>query len=220
MSAAHRAARVAIVEDEALLLGLLTRLVGAQPGLEVVATAQGQREALDTIPAGVDVAVLDIELLDGNGIVLGRALQARDPHVRILLLSSHNVLGLVRSVSADAPTPWSYLSKRSSTEPGLLVRTIAAVAHGRVVVDPALVRRSVPVDDSPLSRLTAAQFRVLQLVAEGYGNGAVAEDLGITPKAVEAQLTGIYRLLDLPAGANNRVAAVLAFLQQTVRPGA
>ncbi len=219
MTTRTRGARVAIVEDEALLLGLLTRLVGAQPGFEVVATAQGQREALDAIPDGVDVAVLDIELLDGNGIVLGRALQARDPRVKVLLLSSHNMIGLVRSVSSEAPTPWSYLSKRSSTEPGLLVRAIAAVAQGQVVVDPVLVRRSVPVHDSPLSRLTAAQFRVLQLVAQGHANGAVAEDLGITPKAVEAQLTGIYRQLDLPPRANNRVAAVLAFLQQTVRPG-
>jgi DNA-binding NarL/FixJ family response regulator len=212
--------RVAVVEDEAMLRGLLLALLNAQRGLEVVVDAGGQREALDAIePGAVDVAVLDIELADGNGIALGRTLQERDPGIRILLVSNHNMLALMRTISADAPTPWSYLSKRSSTRPGLLVRALADVARGRVVIDPTLVHQSVPVTDTPLARLSSAQFRVLQLVAEGRGNGAVAEELGITPKAVEAHLTSIYKLLDLPPGANNRVAAVLAFLNQSVRPG-
>lgn len=221
MSDVRRKLRVAVVEDEAMLRGLVLALLGGQPGIEVVASAAGQAEALEVVRAGeVDVAVLDIDLGDGNGIALGKALQARDPRLRILLVSNHNMLALVRSVSSDAPTPWSYLSKRSSARPGELVRALAAVAQGRVVIDPALVDRSVAVSDTPLARLSAAQFRVLQLVAQGQGNGAVAEALDISPKAVEAQLTSIYKLLDLPTGANNRVAAVLAFLQQSVRPGA
>lgn len=219
MTTRSQTVRIAVVEDEALLRGLVSALVDAQPGLEVVVTAQGQSEALEKIGAGnVDVAVLDIELAEGNGIALGRALQERDSAIRVLLVSNHNMLALVRNISAEAPTPWSYLSKRSSARPGQLVRAIVAVAQGRVVVDPALVSRSVPVADSPLSRLSAAQFRVLQLVAQGQGNGAVAEELGISPKAVEAHLTSIYKLLALPPGSNNRVAAVLAFLHQSVRP--
>lgn len=219
MSAAPRPVRVAVAEDEALLSAFLVRLLDAQPHLDVVQTADSQSEALARFaPGQVDVALLDIELAEGNGVALGRALQARDPAVRILLLSAHNMLKLVQSVSDRAPTPWSYLSKRSSTVPGELVRAVAAVAQGDVVVDPALVRQSVPVTDSPLATLSAAQFRVLQLVAEGYANGPVAERLGITPKAVERHLTAIYRQLDLDTTVNPRVAAVLAFLQQTVRP--
>ncbi|MFE9234865.1 response regulator [Cellulosimicrobium funkei] len=218
MSSARRL-RVAVVEDEAMVRGLVLALLRAQPGMEVVADAAGQTAALAAIaPGEVDVAVLDIELEDGNGIALGRALQERDPRLRILLVSSHNLLALVRSISASAPTPWSYLSKRSSAQPGQLVRALGDVAKGRVVIDPALVRRSVPRTDTLLAGLSVAQFRVLQLVAEGRANGAVAAELGITPKAVEAQLTVIYRLLDLPAGANHRVAAVLEFLRQSVRP--
>lgn len=218
MSSARRL-RVAVVEDEAMVRGLVLALLRAQPGMEVVADAAGQTAALAAIaPGEVDVAVLDIELEDGNGIALGRALQERDPRLRILLVSSHNLLALVRSISASAPTPWSYLSKRSSAQPGQLVRALGDVAKGRVVIDPALVRRSVPRTDTPLAGLSVAQFRVLQLVAEGRANGAVAAELGITSKAVEAQLTAIYRLLDLPAGANHRVAAVLEFLRQSVRP--
>ncbi|SIQ84525.1 DNA-binding response regulator, NarL/FixJ family, contains REC and HTH domains [Cellulosimicrobium aquatile] len=218
MSSARRL-RVAVVEDEAMVRGLVLALLRAQPGMEVVADAAGQTAALAAIaPGEVDVAALDIELEDGNGIALGRALQERDPRLRILLVSSHNLLALVRSISASAPTPWSYLSKRSSAQPGQLVRALGDVAKGRVVIDPALVRRSVPRTDTPLAGLSVAQFRVLQLVAEGRANGAVAAELGITSKAVEAQLTAIYRLLDLPAGANHRVAAVLEFLRQSVRP--
>ncbi|MGW8565717.1 response regulator [Isoptericola sp. NPDC055881] len=221
MRPGRRPVRVAVVEDEAMMRGLVLALLQGHPGTEVVADAAGQSAALDVIvPGAADVAVLDIELEDGNGIALGRTLQERDPEVRILIVSSHNLLALVRSISAGAPTPWSYLSKRSSAQPGQLIRAISAVAKGRVVIDPALVSRSVPRSDTPLARLSAAQFRVLQLVAEGRGNGAVARELEITPKAVEAQLTGIYKLLDLPDGANTRVAAVLEFLNQSVRPAA
>ncbi|MFJ2299048.1 response regulator transcription factor [Oerskovia paurometabola] len=214
-----RPLRVALVEDDVLLRALIAELVDAQEAMEVVATASGQRAALDAIaPGTADVAVLDIDLDDGNGIALGLALQEQDPRIQVLLLSNHNMLGLVRSVAARAPSPWSYLSKRSVARSGQLVRALAAVAHRQVVIDPALADRSVPLDDSPLSRLSAAQFHVLQLVAQGDGNGAVAEHLGITTKAVESHLTAIYKLLDLEGGANNRVAAVLAFLQQSVRP--
>jgi DNA-binding NarL/FixJ family response regulator len=219
MSNGGRPLRVAVVEDEAMLRGLLQALLNGHPGIDVVATAAGHAEALrDVRPGEVDVAVLDIDLGDGNGIALGRSLQQRDPRLRILLISNYNMLALVRSVSADAPTPWSYLSKRSSAQPGELVRALAAVARGQVVIDPALVDRSVAMADTPLARLSAAQFRVLQLVAQGQSNDAVAKELDISPKAVEAHLSHIYRLLDLPPGANNRVAAVLTFLQQSVRP--
>jgi DNA-binding NarL/FixJ family response regulator len=214
-----RPLRVALVEDDVLLRALISELVDAQDGMSVVATAAGQRAALEAIaPGGADVAVLDIDLEDGNGIALGLALQERDPRLLVLLLSNHNMLGLVRSVAGRAPSPWSYLSKRSVARSGQLVRALAAVARRQVVIDPALADRSVPLDDSPLSRLSGAQFRVLQLVAQGDGNSAVADQLGISAKAVESHLTSIYRLLDLDQGANNRVAAVLAFLQQSVRP--
>ncbi|MCC2313711.1 response regulator transcription factor [Cellulomonas xiejunii] len=219
MSTGGRPLRVAVVEDEAMLRGLLQALLAGQPGIDVVATAAGHEEALREVrPGEVDVAVLDIDLGDGNGIALGRSLQQRDPRLRILLISNYNMLALVRSISADAPTPWSYLSKRSSAQPGELVRVLAAVARGQVVIDPALVDRSVAMVDTPLARLSAAQFRVLQLVAQGQSNDTVAQALDISPKAVEAHLSHIYKLLDLPPGANNRVAAVLAFLQQSVRP--
>lgn len=214
-----RPLRVALVEDDVLLRALIGELVDAQDAMQVVATASGQRAALAAItPGTADVAVLDIDLEDGNGIALGLALQEQDPRIQVLLLSNHNMLGLVRSVAGRAPSPWSYLSKRSVARSGQLVRALAAVAHRQVVIDPALADRSVPLDDSPLSRLSAAQFRVLQLVAQGDGNGAVADHLGISTKAVESHLTAIYKLLDLDAGVNNRVAAVLAFLQQSVRP--
>jgi len=217
----RQALRVAVVDGDAMLRGLVHALLEAQPGIEVVASAAGQREASEVIrPSEVDVALLNVELSDGNGIALGLTLQDRDPDVRILLMSSINMLALMRSVSANAPSPWSYLAKHSLSRPGDLVRALAAVARGRVVIEQRLVDRSEVSPTTPLAGLSAAQLRVLQLVAQGKGNGAVAEELDITPKAVEAQLTNTYKALDLPAGVNNRVAAVLEFLQQTASTGA
>lgn len=213
-----RELRIALVEDEALMRGFMEELVNSTPGMHITHSVAGQSDGRDRIrPGSVDVAVVDIDLEDGNGVSLALILQQRDPALRILLLSSHNMLALVRSVRDKATNQWSYLSKRSFLDPDEVRRALAAIAAGRVVIDPWLVNRSEPRADSPLADLSSSQLAVLRLIAQGYSNTTVAERLGITLKTVEAHLTAIYRTLHVSAEANNRVAAVLAFLQHTTR---
>ena len=211
--------RVSVVEDEALMRAMLERTVSEADGLRLVHSASGVEAARLTItPGSTDVALLDVNMTDGNGVALGLQLQRADPRLAVMLLSSHDVMGLFTSVQPDATRPWSYLSKRSSFAPDVLVGVIAATAAGQVVIDPYLVRRSEPRAGSAVEGLTAAQFQVLRLVAEGLSNEAVAERLSISQRSVESHLLSVYQRLGLGGGgANRRVSAVLAFLEQTGR---
>lgn len=214
-----RPVRVSIVEDETLMRSMLERTVGEADGLRVVHAVDGVAAARLTITAGsTDVALLDVNLADGNGIALGLQLQRADPRLAIMLLSSHDVMGLFTSVQKEVSRPWSYLSKRSSFTRDVLVGAVTAAAAGDVVVDPALVQRSEPRAGTQVADLTKAQFQVLRLVAEGLSNEGVAARLFISERSVESHLLTVYRRLGLEReGANRRVAAVLAFLEQTGR---
>jgi len=211
--------RVAIVEDEAVMRGMLADTLSQIEGIEVVHQVPGATEAkLVITPGSVDVALLDVNLSDGNGVALGVQLQRFDPNLAIMLLSSEDVMGLFATVQQEAPKPWSYLSKRSSFARDVLVRAVTATAAGQVVLDPYLVQRSEPRAGSAIAELTPAQFGVLRLIAEGLSNEAAAERLGINTRSVESHLKSIYQRLGIDGdGTNRRVAAVLAFLEQTGR---
>lgn len=211
--------RVGIVEDEAVIRGMLQETLDAQPQIQVVHSVPGATEAaLVFTPGSIDVAILDVHLADGNGVALGTQLQRTDPNLKIMLLSAVDVLGLFETVQREVPSPWSYLSKRSTFARDVLISAVKATAAGEVVIDPYLVQRSVPKAGTAVSKLTNAQFAVLRLVAEGMSNQAVAEHLGINTRSVESHLKTIYQRLGIDGdGSNRRVAAVLAFLEQTGR---
>ncbi|MFC4245172.1 response regulator [Gryllotalpicola reticulitermitis] len=211
--------RIGLVEDEALLRGMLEQTLSAQEGMQVVHSVPGVAEArLVFTPGSCDVAVLDVNLPDGNGVALGLALQRADARLTVMLLSSEDVMGLFTTVQDQTSRPWSYLSKRSSFSRDVLVRAVAATARGEVVLDPYLVQRSTPRVDTAVADLTPAQFGVLRLIAEGMSNQAAGERLGINERSVESHLKSIYQRLGINGdGQNRRVAAVLAFLEQTGR---
>lgn len=219
MTGPQRAVRVSIVEDETLLLGMLEQTFRNTPGVRVVHALPGVTEARLAITRGsTDVALLDINLADGNGIALGLQLERIDPDIRIVLLSSHDMMGVFTTVQDEVKHAWSYLSKRSAFARDVLVQAVIATSQGRVVLDPQLVQRSVPRAGTDVADLTAGQLQVLRLVAEGLSNQAVAERLNISPRSVESHLLAIYRRLEIEGGdANRRVAAVLRFLRETGR---
>ena len=211
--------RVGIVEDEAMMRSMLEQSLSNAHGIEValsVATVAEARKAL--APGQVDVAVIDVNLADGNGVSLGLQLQRADQHLAVLLLSAEDVMGLFQTAQPEASRPWSYLSKRTSYSSEALAGAVLAAARGDVVIDPYLVDRSQPRAGTTVAELTPSQFNVLRLVAEGLSNQAAAERLGINTRGVESHLKSIYQRLGIDGdGSNRRVAAVLAFLEQTGR---
>lgn len=208
--------RVAVVEDQPLFRSMLVCLLDAQVGLRVVAQASGAAEARRAItPGSVDVALLDVELQDGNGVGLGVSLRRADPAIGIMLLSAQDVMELLLDLPADVRRGWSYLSKTSSTSPETLLAAVTATARGESVLDPDLVHRSTPRAGSSLSGLSSRQYEVLGQVARGLSNQQVAERLDISTRSVENHLGVIYAALDVGAGANARVGAVLRFIEDS-----
>jgi DNA-binding NarL/FixJ family response regulator len=212
--------RVAVVEDQPLYRDMLVALLESQPDVVVAATASGAMEARDVVlPGSVDVAVLDVELGDGNGVGLGVALRRSDRKLGILLLSSHDVMGLLLDLPEDMRRGWSYLSKNSSTSIETLMRALRSTAAGGTVLDPELVERATPRQGSAVASLSPRQYQVLQFVAKGLSNVGIAEALEISSRSVENHLNSIYVSLGLAgSGAHNaRVRAVLQFVEESAR---
>jgi DNA-binding NarL/FixJ family response regulator len=211
--------RAVIAEDLYLLREGLSRLLEAHD-FEIAA-------AVDTAPALLrallehkpDIAVVDVRLpptFTDDG--LRAALDARReiPGLPVLVLSQYVEQLYARELLADQAGAVGYLLKDRVFNDDQFVDAIRAVAGGGTVMDPEVVskllgRRS---RDEPITRLTAREREVLELMAEGRSNSAIAQRLYISEKAVGKHSTNIFAKLDLaPSNDDNRrVLAVLAFL--------
>lgn len=210
--------RVGIVEDQPLFRSMLEVTLGTVPGLEVVAAVGSVAQARTALgPGAVDVAVLDIDLPDGNGIALGVTLRRGQPGLGILLLSAHDAMDLLLDLPADVKHGWSYLSKTSSTSTDALVAAIRSTAAGRTTLDPALLERMEPRAGSAVAGLTDRQYEVLRLLAQGLSNAGIGEALGIAEKSVQNHINAIYAGLGIDAdpSRNPRVTAALRLLEET-----
>ena len=211
--------RVVLAEDLYLLRTGLEKLLAAH-GFDVI-------EAVDSGPALLrallehqpDIAVVDVRLpptFTDDG--LRAALDARReiPGLPVLVLSQYVEQLYARELLADQAGAVGYLLKDRVFNDDQFVDAIRAVAGGGTVMDPEVVakllgRRS---GDEPITRLTAREREVLELMAEGRSNSAIAHRLYISEKAVGKHSTNIFTKLDLaPSNDDNRrVLAVLAFL--------
>ena len=211
--------RAVIAEDLYLLREGLSRLLEAHD-FEIAAavdTAPGLLAAL--LEHTPDVAVVDVRLpptFTDDG--LRAALDARRqlPGLPVLVLSQYVEQLYARELLADQAGAVGYLLKDRVFNDDQFVDAIRAVAGGGTVMDSEVVskllgRRS---RDEPITRLTAREREVLELMAEGRSNSAIAQRLYISEKAVGKHSTNIFAKLDLaPSNDDNRrVLAVLAFL--------
>ncbi|MBX5492806.1 MAG: response regulator transcription factor [Chloroflexi bacterium] len=211
--------RVLVIEDEGLFRDMLQTALAMQPTVEVVAAvATGEaaiREADRVVP---DVVLADIELGPGlNGIEAASRIRAKHPNVGVVLLSAHRDKQYIASLPAGEARGWSYLLKSSVTDTATLVRAIEGAASGLVVLDPALVDALRPRPRSPIDNLSERQRQVLALMAKGYSNGGIAQELVLTEKTVENYVGSIFQALniDREEAIHPRVKAVLAFLEGT-----
>lgn len=213
-----RELRLAVVDDQPLYRQMLASLLRGVPGVRSVVEASTAAEARRRIrPAEVDVAVIDIELGDGDGIELGRELRAADPELAVVLLSAVDSMHRFLRLGRAEVRGWSYLSKTSSLTSGALMTAIRATLDGRTVLDPALVAARTARRSSPVDALSRRQYEVLVALSSGLTNAAIAEQLGIAVRSVDNHVNALYGALGLRSdGARNpRVDATLLFLEHT-----
>ena len=202
---------VDIVEDQRLICELLEAGLSQTDRLHVRLTFSNAEEALDRWKVDPPEAViLDITLPGMNGVNAGVRLKRMFPNVAIVLLSSHVFPNVLSRLPRDVAHGWAYLLKGEVTME--ILEDSIQQALGDAVIDGA-ASAVLATADIDLTQLTTQQRRVLQLLAAGKSNDAIARDLGITRKSVENYVNRIFAALQLgesDAEANRRVIAALA----------
>jgi DNA-binding NarL/FixJ family response regulator len=206
-----------IVEDLALLRDGLTRLL-TDNGFEVVAAVGDASDFLRVaVTERPDVCVVDVRLpptYRDEGIRAALEARARVPGLRMLVLSQYVEQVYARELLGDGAGGVGYLLKDRVAEIDVFVDAVRRVGEGGTVMDPEVVRQLV-VTRGSLGELTLRELEVLELMAQGRTNVAIAEELVITASAVEKHVKSIFAKLGLPAGEadHRRVLAVLKYLQ-------
>ena len=211
--------RVVIAEDLFLLREGMASLL-KEHGFDVAeAVGDGPSLLRALTSQRPDVAIVDVRLPPAyTDEGLRAALEARRqvPGLPVLILSAHVERLYARELLADQAGGVGYLLKDRVFTDEQFTDALRTVARGGTVMDPEVVakllaRRS---GQAPVARLTDRERQVLALMAEGRSNGAIAERLVISEKAVSKHCTSIFAKLDLPPSDddNRRVLAVLAYL--------
>ena len=167
-----------------------------------------------------DVAVLDLRMPPGfsaEGIDTAAAIRATAPGVGLMLLSQYVEVHHAMRLMTEFDGGVGYLLKDRVSDLAAFGTDVRKVARGETVIDPELVARLVARrrDRDPLDELTDRERTVLALMAQGLSNAAVAADLHLATKTVEAHVTAIFTKLGLVQHEreHRRVLAVLTFLR-------
>lgn len=216
-----RPIRIVVVEDETLYLDLLTLALSHTTGLEVVGSFRAPGPALDGVPKlRPDVALLDINLRDElNGVQLAVRLRESLPHLGVVFLSHFVSPDVLDSLSDEQLAGCSYLLKRSAVHVDTLMRAIRGAVEGFVTLDPQLVSGRVARSNSRITSLSPRKRQLLDLLAQGWTNDAIAKRLYLSPKTVENHIYSLYIDLGITRDdplINSRVRAVRMLLESTL----
>ncbi|MFI6317669.1 response regulator [Nonomuraea sp. NPDC050556] len=208
--------RVLVVDDQALVRAGLVAIIRSDPGLTVVGEAEDGHEAIAraaAIPA--DVVLMDIRMPGLDGVAATRAIlaQSADPAPKILILTTfdldEHVFAALRAGASG------FMLKDTPAEE--MLKAIATVARGEVLLAPSVTRRLVqhfvskPEPDlrtpEELAQLTGQETAVLRLVGQGLTNQQIASSLNIAQATVKSHLGRLMTKLKLSSRAQAVVTA-------------
>jgi DNA-binding NarL/FixJ family response regulator len=212
--------RVVVAEDVMITREGLVRLL-QEAGVDVVAETQDGDELLRKVGATrPDAAIVDIRMPPTHtdeGLVAAKAIRSKHPDVAVLILSNYIEPRYAMQLLQDHPERVGYLLKDRVFDVAVLIDALRRLAEGESVVDPTIVARLVGRRRraSALEELTGREREVLELLAEGLSNHAIAQRLVVAERTVEAHVKQIFQKLDLAASpdSHRRVLAVLAYLR-------
>ena len=167
-----------------------------------------------------DVAIVDIRMPPTHtdeGLRAARDIRERFPETGVLVLSQYVEAGYALDLLADSAEGVGYLLKDRVSDLDEFGAAVRRVADGGSALDPEVVSRLIGRrrEHDPLDELSPREREVLELMAEGRSNQAIAERMFVTLRAVEKHVTSIFTKLDLTATADDhrRVLAVLTYLR-------
>jgi two-component system response regulator DesR len=197
MSAATKAIRVLIAEDQTMLRGALAALLELEPDISIVGQAANGREAQKlTRELKPDVIVSDIEMPEMTGLEFAAWLKESENKSRVIILTTFARPGYLRR-ALDAGARGYLLKERPASE---LAEAIRRVHSGLRAVDPALAAEAWSADEDPLSDRERA---VLQRAGDGRTSAEIAAELRLSEGTVRNYLSEAIAKL----GAANRTDA-------------
>ncbi|MDI2130430.1 LuxR C-terminal-related transcriptional regulator [Yinghuangia seranimata] len=211
--------RVVLAEDLALLRDGLVRLLEAH-GCDIVAAVDNGPELLKAlVEHKPDVAVVDVRLpptFTDEGLQAALEARRRVPGLPVLVLSQYVEQLYARELLADGSGGVGYLLKDRVFDTGQFVEAVNRVAAGGTAMDPEVISKLLAhnTQKAPLAQLTEREREVLELMAQGRSNAAIAKQLFVSEGAVSKHTTSIFGKLGVHASDddNRRVLAVLAYL--------
>ncbi len=212
--------RVVIADDSGLLRQGLANLLG-EAGVEVLALAEDAAALLTLVDEHrPDIAIVDIRMpptYTHEGAKAALALREAHPGLGILLLSQSLESRYVTDLARQHARGFGYLLKDRVTDVTVLLDALGSIAAGGTVLDPEVVSHLLGRNElaEQLERLSGRERDVLELMAQGLSNRAVADRLVIDVKTVETHIARILTKLDLhqTPDEHRRVLAVLAWLR-------
>ncbi|GAA3126363.1 DNA-binding NarL/FixJ family response regulator [Kribbella aluminosa] len=201
--------RVVLADDHPVVRAGLAALLTSLPGIEVVGVAATGREAIrEVVTTHPDVAVLDLQMPDLDGFAATRELARAAPEVAVLVLTmfedDDSVFAAMRAGARG------YLVKGAEQEE--IARAIRAVAAGEAIFGPGVARRvltffAAPPPTDPFPELTTREREILDLLAAGLSNPAIATRLALAPKTVANNVSTIFTKLGTADRANAIIQA-------------
>ncbi|HET7043668.1 MAG TPA: response regulator transcription factor [Gaiellaceae bacterium] len=212
--------RVVVADDAVLLREGVASLLEAS-GFEVVGRAGDADDLLLKVRSyKPDVAIVDIRMpptQTDEGLRAAKEIRDRHPQTAVLVLSQYVEPAYAMELLSESAEGVGYLLKDRVADVEDFVAAVRRVGEGGSALDPAVVSQLVGRRrrDDPIDALTPREREVLELMAEGLSNAAVAARIVVTERAVEKHVTSIFQKLDLPTApdTHRRVLAVLAFLR-------
>ena len=212
--------RLVVAEDSLLLREGLVRLL-EEAGFDVLGQAGDAEDLLRKVSAHrPDVAVVDVRMPPTNtddGLRAALEIRRRYPEVGVLVLSVYIEEAYAHELLADSAAGVGYLLKQRVTDLERFAEAVRRVGEGGSALDPEVVSHLLRRDGregAELAKLTPREHDSLELMAQGYSNLGIAEQLVVTERAVEKYVTNIFRKLELAPAAeeHRRVLAVLRYL--------
>ncbi len=215
------AIRLVLAEDNYLLREGMSRLIEAQPELELAAVC----EDFDSLVAAIDAERPDVVLTDirmpptgtNEGIRAAEHLRTSCPEAGVVVLSQYADPQYALQFLEHGSEGRGYLLKERVSDIDQLLAAIREVARGGSVIDPKVIDALVAARSrapSPLRDLTVREAEVLSEMAQGKNNAAIAATLVLSDRAVEKHINSLFSKLGLSEehDVSRRVKAVLLFL--------
>jgi DNA-binding NarL/FixJ family response regulator len=208
---------VSIVEDDTKVRQSLARLINSSPGYRCVSDHPSAEEALEKIPkVKPDVTLMDINLVNLNGVECVRRLKPLVPGTQIIMLTVYQNTEHIFNALANGAT--GYMLKQ--TPPAELLAAIQEVHQGGSPMSSHIARKIVQSFQQPAparsetGNLSPREAQVLELLAKGFLYKEIADAMNVTYATVHTHIRHIYEKLHV----RSRTEAVAMHLRKTRSP--